>query len=139
MGIVIRLTCSINIHTLKARYLAAGEPFISIDTKKKEPIGNFYHPGSLDSSDTIEIYDHDFTRFAEGIVIPHAIYDLHHNTGYINLGISHDTSAFACDSVRQWWDAQGQYDYPQATALLILCDGSGSNNSRSKSVFLKKD
>lgn len=119
-----------NIATLKARYLAAGEPVISIDTKKKEHIGNFYRPGSLYTKATIETYDHDFTSFAEGIVIPHAIYDLRHNTGYINIGTSHDTSAFACDSVRQWWYAQGQYDYPQATSLLVLCDGGGSNNSR---------
>lgn len=119
-----------NIATLKARYLAAGEPVISMDTKKKESIGNFYRPGSLYTTATIETYDHDFTSFAEGIVIPHAIYDLCHNTGYINIGTSHDTSAFACDSVRQWWYAQGQYDYPQATSLLILCDGGGSNNSR---------
>ena len=119
-----------NIATLKARYLAAGEPVISIDTKKKEYIGNFYRPGSLYTTAPIETYDHDFTSFAEGIVIPHAIYDLRHNTGYITLGTSHDTSAFACDSLRQWWNAQGQSDYPQATSLLVLCDGGGSNNSR---------
>lgn len=118
------------IAVLKARYLAAGEPVISIDTKKKESLGNFYRPGTLYTTATIETYDHDFTSFAEGIVIPHAIYDLRHNTGYINIGISHDTSAFACDSIRQWWFAQGQYDYPQATSLLVLCDGGGSNNSR---------
>ncbi len=118
------------IAVLKAQYLAAGEPVISIDTKKKESLGNFYRPGTLYTTATIETYDHDFTSFAEGIVIPHAIYDLRHNTGYINIGISHDTSAFACDSIRQWWFAQGQYDYPQATSLLVLCDGGGSNNSR---------
>jgi hypothetical protein len=119
-----------NIATLKASYLTAGEPVISIDTKKKEYIGNFYRPGQLYVTETIETYDHDFSSFAEGIVIPHAIYDLRHNKGYINIGTSRDTSAFACDSVRQWWYAQGQYDYPQATSILILCDGGGSNNSR---------
>jgi hypothetical protein len=119
-----------NIAKLKASYLAAGEPVISIDTKKKEYIGNFYRPGQLYTTETIETYDHDFSSFAEGIVIPHAIYDLRDNKGYINIGTSRDTSTFACDSVRQWWYAQGQHDYPQATSILILCDGGGSNNSR---------
>ncbi|MBN1122375.1 MAG: ISAzo13 family transposase [Anaerolineae bacterium] len=75
-------------------------------------------------------YDHDFTSFAEGRVIPHAIYDLQLNTGFINLGISHDTSEFACDSLRQWWYTRGRYDYPQATSILILCDSGGSNSCR---------
>ncbi len=64
------------------------------------------------------------------MVIPHAIYDLNRNTGYINLGTSKDTSEFACDSLRNWWYNQGQFDYPQATSILILCDGGGSNASR---------
>lgn len=117
------------IAELKASYQAAGEPVISMDTKKKEQIGNFYRSGHLYTRETIETYDHDFNSFAEGMVIPHAIYDLRHNTGYINIGTSRDTSAFACDSVRHWWYAEGQYDYPEATSLLILCDGGGSNNS----------
>ena len=70
-----------NIAKLKASYLAAGEPVISMDTKKKEYIGNFYRPGQLYTTETIETYDHDFSSFAEGIVIPHAIYDLHDNKG----------------------------------------------------------
>jgi hypothetical protein len=119
-----------NIANMKARYHRAGNPVVSMDTKKKEYIGNFYRPGRLYTTEVIETFDHDYNSFADGIVIPHAIYDLLHNKGYINIGTSHDTSEFACDSLRQWWYAQGQYDYPKATSILVLCDGGGSNNSR---------
>lgn len=119
-----------NIAALKASYQAAGNPVVSMDTKKKEYLGNFYRSGHLYTTETIETYDHDFYSFAEGIVIPHAIYDLVHNKGYINIGTSRDTSQFVCDSLRQWWYTQGQVDYPQATSILVLCDGGGSNNSR---------
>jgi hypothetical protein len=118
-----------NIARLKAAYTAAGQPIISMDTKKKELLGNFYRAGSVYSPVAPAVYDHDFTSFAEGVVIPHGIYDVRHNTGYINLGISKDTSEFACDSLRNWWYHQGQHDYPEATSILILCDGGGSNNA----------
>jgi hypothetical protein len=119
-----------NIARLKAEYRASGNPIISMDTKKKEYLGNFYRDGRLYTQCPLEVYDHDFTSFAEGIVIPHGIYDMLKNTGYINLGTSKDTSEFACDSLRNWWYNQGQYDYPHATSLLVLCDGGGSNNAR---------
>ena len=118
------------IADLKAKYMATGNPLISIDTKKKEYLGNFYRAGRLYTRAPLPVYDHDFTSFAEGVVIPHGIYDLRRNTGYINLGTSKDTSAFACDSLRNWWYHQGQQDYPQATSILILCDGGGSNDAR---------
>ena len=118
------------IATLKERYQMSGNPLISIDTKKKEYLGNFYRAGQLYTTAAIETYDHDFTSFADGRIIPHAIYDLQLNTGFITIGTSHDTSEFACDSLRQWWYAQGRYDYPQATSLLILCDSGGSNSCR---------
>jgi hypothetical protein len=118
-----------NIARLKAAYEVAGQPVISMDTKKKELLGNFYRTGYGYSQTALAVYDHDFTSFAEGVVIPHGIYDVHHNTGYINLGTSKDTSDFACDRLRNWWYHQGQYDYPEATSLLILCDGGGSNNA----------
>ena len=118
------------IAVLQATYQKVGNPIISIDTKKKEYLGNFYRNGHLYATAPLTTYDHDFTSFAEGIVIPHAIYDLQLNTGFINLGISHDTSQFVCDSLRRWWYTQGQRDYPHATSILILCDGGGSNDSR---------
>ena len=119
-----------NIAALKAQYQAAGNPIISVDTKKKEYLGSFYRDGTLYTTDVIETYDHDFNSFADGIIIPHGIYDVRQNTGFINIGTSHDTSEFACESIRIWWQAEGRFVYPNATAILMLCDGGGSNNSR---------
>ena len=119
-----------NIARLKAEYRASGNPIISMDTKKKEYLGNFFRAGRLYTQYPLEVYDHDFASFAEGIVIPHGIYDMVKNTEYINLGTSKDTSEFACDSLRNWWYNQGQANYPDATSLLILCDGGGSNDAR---------
>lgn len=119
-----------NIARLKEEYMAAGEPVISMDTKKKEYIGNYYRDGYLYSQTTIETNDHDFGHAAEGVMIPHGIYDLQLNKGYMHLGVSADTSAFACDSIRCWWENHGQYDYPQATSILTLCDSGGSNDAR---------
>jgi hypothetical protein len=119
-----------NIIGLKAEYEAAGQPVVSMDTKKKEYLGNLYRDGQLYTLEEVPTLDHDFASYAHGIVIPHSIYDLKHNSGYINLGTSHDTSQFACDSLRNWWYNQGRRRYPTATALLILCDGGGSNSSR---------
>ncbi len=119
-----------NIIRLKADYEGAGQPVVSMDTKKKEYLGNLYRDGQLYTLEEVRTLDHDFVSYAQGIVIPHSIYDLKHNSGYINLGTSHDTSQFACDSLRNWWYNQGRRRYPEATALLILCDGGGSNSSR---------
>ena len=119
-----------NIARLKAEYQASGDPIISMDTKKKEYIGNFYRDGYAYTQETLLAFDHDFNSFADGIIIPHGLYDLGLNKGYINLGTSKDTSEFSCDSLRNWWYKQGQYDYPQATSILLLCDGGGSNNAR---------
>jgi Rhodopirellula transposase DDE domain len=93
-------------------------------------IGNLYRPGTLYTQGVVETLDHDFPSLAQGVIIPHGIYDLKKNHGYINLGTSHDTSEFACDSLRQWWQSQGQADYPHASSLLLLCDGGGSNGAR---------
>ncbi len=119
-----------NINRLKSEYKAAGNPIISIDTKKKEYIGNYYRDGHLYTKEEIHTYDHDFNSFADGIIIPHSIYDLQLNKGYINIGTSKDTSEFACDSLRNWWYNHGQYDYSGATSILTLCDCGGNNNSR---------
>ena len=118
------------IAELKASYQAAGNPVVSMDTKKKELIGNFYRDGVLHTTAELHTYDHDFPSYADGVAIPHAIYDLGRNHGFITIGTSHDTSEFACDSFRNWWLQQGQYDYPDATSILVLCDGGGSNNAR---------
>lgn len=93
-------------------------------------IGDLYREGTLYTQKPIEVLDHDFPSLATGRVIPHGIYDLKTNQGYINIGTSHDTSEFACDCLRQWWQAVGKDQYPQADSVLILCDGGGSNSAR---------
>ena len=117
------------IKDLKAEFGAAGNPIVSFDTKKKEYIGNFYRNGHLYTLQELHTYDHDFNSNAEGIIIPHGIYDLQLNIGYLHLGISKDTSQFACDCIRAWWYQYGQAAYPNATAILGLCDGGGSNHT----------
>ena len=113
----------------KQSFLESANPIISIDTKKKELLGLFFRKGRLFTAEGREVFDHDFPSFAKGVVIPHGIYDLKRNRGYVNLGTSHDTSAFACDSLFQWWTAEGRDAYPQAKELLLLCDGGGSNSA----------
>lgn len=93
-------------------------------------IGDLYRAGTLYTTAEVQTLDHDFPSLAEGVAIPHGIYDVQKNHGYINIGTSHDTSEFAADNLRQWWHAQGTVEYPQATSVLILCDGGGSNASR---------
>ena len=116
-----------NIARLKAAYMAKGEPVISIDTKKKELIGNFSREGHTDTQTSVDTLDHDFPGAGEGKLIPHGIYDLARNEGHMNLNTSHDTSEFCCDSIAHWWKQQGCQHYPKARQLLLLCDGGGSN------------
>jgi hypothetical protein len=119
-----------NIARLKAEFRAAGNPIVSMDTKKKEYLGNFYREGHLYTLNELHTYDHDFHSYAEGVIIPHSLYDLQLNVGYIQFGTSHDTGEFACDSFRHWWYTYGRKLYPKATAILVLCDGGGSNSAR---------
>ena len=107
-----------NIRDLKAQYKQDKQVIISIDTKKKELLGDFYRAGRLYTQGDREAYDHDFPSFAHGKVIPHGIYDLTHNLGFITLGNSCDTADFACDSLRLWWHHQGHHLYPDAHSLL---------------------
>lgn len=93
-------------------------------------IGNFYRDGKLYTQEMVVTFDHDFPSLAEGVVIPYGLYDLKHNHGYVALGTSHDTSEFAGDCIRQWWWDYGQQTYRHARSLLLLCDGGGSNSSR---------
>jgi hypothetical protein len=123
-----------NIARLKAEYLGAGLPVISIDTKKKELIGDFYREGTIETQATIEVNDHDFASMGSGTVIPHGVYDVGRNRGSVHLNTSHDTSELACDRVAAWWEAEGRSAYPRAGKLLVLCDGGGSN-SASRYVF----
>jgi len=118
-----------NIDRLRRQYEDSLNPILSMDTKKKELIGNFYRDGRLYTLKTLQTFDHDYPGAAQGVIIPHGLYDLKGNHGHINLGISHDTSKFACDSLFRYWQRYGQAHYPQPTSLLVLCDGGGSNGS----------
>jgi transposase len=117
------------IAALMAEYRTTGNPIISFDTKKKEYLGNFYRDGHLYTQQVVQTYDHDFTSLASGVIIPHGIYDLLNNRGYLHLGTSKDTSQFACDCIRYWWLHYGRLAFPNATSILGLCDGGGSNSS----------
>lgn len=93
-------------------------------------IGNFFRNGKLYTQERVHVSDHDFRSSADGIAIPHGLYDMYRNIGYITIGTSRDTSEFACACIRQWWSTYGCLDYPDATEILLLCDCGGSNNAR---------
>lgn len=119
-----------HIAALKAAFLDKGLPVLSIDTKNKELLGPFFRNGSPFSTAPIRVLDHDFPSYADGKVIPHGIYDVGRNFGYLTLGTAHDTSAFVCDNLEYFWTTELQWIYPQADTILLLCDGGGSNNCR---------
>ncbi len=110
------------------------QPVISIDTKKKELIGNFRNAGKewkpKGEYDEVNVYD--FMQLAEGKAVPYGIYDMKLNEGYVNVGIDHDTAEFAVQSIRKWWNLMGKKRYPDAKRLMITADGGGSNGSRVK-------
>lgn len=95
------------IARLTHEYLDGGEPVLSMDTKKRELIGNFYRPGRLLTRQARQVFDHDFPSLADGVVIPHGLYDERLNRGYVHLGTSHDTSEFAGDNLLDWWSGSG--------------------------------
>ena len=109
-------------------FLAAGNPVLSMDTKKKEYLGTLYRDGKVYCQQALKVFDHDFPSLAHGVLIPHGLYDLARNQGWIHLGLSRDTTAFACDSLRLFWHSDGRRLYPNASAILLLCDGGGSNS-----------
>jgi hypothetical protein len=121
-----------HINAQAATFVAAGEPAISVDTKKKELVGDFKNGGRewrpKGQPEAVRVYD--FPIAGLGRVSPYGIYDLAENAGWVNVGIDHDTAAFAVASIRRWWQAAGQAHYPQAQRLLITADGGGSNGSR---------
>lgn len=94
-------------------------------------IGTLYRAGHTYTQAPIEVYDHDWASLATGKAIPHGLYDLSENVGYVQIGTSRDTHEFAIDSLRYWWQTYGRAQYPTATSLLLTCDGGGSNSARS--------
>lgn len=119
------------IAQLKGKYLEAGNPVISVDTKKKEKLGDLYRDGQIYCLEAEVVFDHDYARLAEGTAVPHGIYDVGYNDAMVNIGVSADTSEFACDSIYRWWESVGEDRYRHATSLLMLTDCGGSNAYRS--------
>ena len=111
-----------------------GIPVLSIDAKKKEKIGNFINGGRTyrKQKDPIKVLDHDFPIEELGKVTPYGIYDIGRNEGFVNLGVSSDTSEFAIESISRWWLTLGKNTYPETRRLYINCDGGGSNGSKNK-------
>lgn len=118
------------IAQLREEFFAAGNPVFSVDTKKKEKLGHLYRDGRVYCRQAIRAFDHDFPSWAEGVIVPHGIYDLQRNEGWLHLGLSRDTTQFACDSLKLFWEEDGSQLYPSATEILLLCDGGGSNSCR---------
>ena len=116
----------------KQTFSAAGLPVISVDTKKKELIGNFRNPGRVWCRKASEVDEHGFPSAAEGVAVPFGIYDVMKNTGYVAVGLSHNTPEFAVSVIARWWQEEGRIIYPDANQLLILADGGGANGSRSR-------
>lgn len=115
-------------------YIMMGEPVISVDTKKKENIGNFKNAGQeyRRNKDPRKVLDHDFPLKELGKIAPYGVYNLNHNIGFVNVGTSHDTAEFAVESISRWWGAIGKHTFPTAEKLLITCDCGGSNGNRRK-------
>ncbi|MER6161918.1 ISAzo13 family transposase [Streptomyces sp. NPDC001868] len=113
---------------------AGGQPVISIDAKKKEQIGQLPNPGRQwrPAGDPVQVEDHSFYFIGPDVevAIPFGIYDLAHDSGWVNVGTDHDTSVFAVESIRRWWRARGRVDHPDADRLLITADCGGSNSYR---------
>jgi len=117
-----------------AQFQAGGQPVISVDTKKKELVGDFKNGGReyQREGEPEKVRVHDFKDPALGKAIPYGVYDVARNEGWVNVGTDHDTSTFAVESIRRWWLYMGKERYPDATQLMISADGGGSNGSRAR-------
>ena len=123
-----------HINETAAKYLKAGEPVISVDTKKKENIGNFKNKGQeyRHKKDPRKVLDHDFPLEELGKISPYGVYNLNNNTGFVNVGTSHDTSEFAVESISRWWETVGKHTFPSCSKIYITCDSGGSNGYRAR-------
>ena len=122
----------LNINNLAKEFIKRGAPVISVDAKKKERIGEFKNPGRSwrlkGAPQKVNVYD--YPSLSKGTAIPYGAYDIQNNNGVVNVGISHETSEFAVESIRRWWKQFGCAQYPNARGILICADGGGSNGSR---------
>jgi len=115
-------------------FLERGQPVLSVDTKKKELVGDFKNGGRTwrPKGDPVRVNVHDFPSQAHGKAIPYGVYDVGTNRGFVNVGMSHDTPAFAVESLRWWWTLEGAERYAAGDSVLILADSGGSNSARSR-------
>lgn len=113
----------------RRRFTAEHAPVISVDTKKRELVGQFKNPGRVWSRAPLLVHDHDFPSLGVGVAIPYGIYDGAANRGYVSVGTSRNTPDFAAESIRRWWLHEGRQRYPNASRLLILADNGGSNGA----------
>ena len=122
------------LNALVRRFLDRDQPAISVDTKKKELVGDFKNGGREWSPQgrPQEVRVHDFLDKTLGKAIPYGVYDILNNQGWVSVGIDHDTAQFAANSIRRWWNQMGRHRFPRASELLITADGGGSNGSRSR-------
>lgn len=111
-------------------YERRGWPVLSIDTKKKELLGDFFRPGRAYTDGVVRVLDHDFATLGSGRLAPYGVYDVAQNEGFLFLGQSADTSEFVCDALWRWWQRLGKHRYWHASGLLLLCDCGGSNGNR---------
>ena len=116
------------------KFIEMGEPVISVDTKKKENIGNFKNSGQeyRKTKEPRKVLDHDFPLKELGKITPYGVYNLNHNIGFVNVGTSSDTAEFAVESISRWWNTVGKHIFPHATKLMITCDCGGSNSNRTR-------
>ena len=122
------------INRTAKQFLKQREPVISVDTKKKERVGNFKNSGRKwhKQGQAPKVNVHDFPSLAEGTAIPYGAYDVHRNEGMVNVGMTHDTAEFAVESIRRWWRQFGVLHYPTARRLFICADSGGSNAARNR-------
>lgn len=118
------------IAAIRDRFSRRGLPVISVDTKKKELVGNFKNPGTTWNKQAVAVKDHDFRSQGLGLAVPYGIYDIQANRGSVFVGASHDTPQFAVSSIEKWWRYDGRHRYTKAKELLILADCGGSNGYR---------
>jgi hypothetical protein len=123
-----------HINNQVQRVQKRGQPVVSIDTKKKENVGDFKNPGQewRPEDDPQKVRVHDFKDKKLGKIVPHGVYDMTNNQGWVSVGINHDTAYFAANSIRCWWEKMGQRRFPRGRELMITADGGGSNNYRSR-------
>jgi len=121
-----------HLGSLRDDFTRKAAPVISVDTKKKELVGNFKNGGRSWQQEAIAVYDHDFRSDALGIAVPYSVYDLQANRAFVSVGCSHETPAFAVDVIAHWWRSEGVKRYPSAAELLILADCGGANGARSR-------